>query len=131
MRKLWLALRLRKLWRRSKKVSEAEQRAAVDKLNAQMEAEALALSVMPLVPRARLREAKIVNYIQKRKNSWKTTAGGVGSLFAGLAMIARGFAGDTPLSMEEWAAAVGLITGGLGMLFARDNDVSSEQAGAK
>lgn len=62
--------------------------------------------------------------------SWKTTVGGVGSILAGLGTIAK-LVSTGNYSGDGIVAAIGLITGGFGLIFARDNNVSSEAAGAK
>jgi hypothetical protein len=63
--------------------------------------------------------------------SWKTSLAGIAAvgvvLFAALEMQ---FDND-PLTVPNWGAVVGAMIAGVGLLFARDNDVSSESAGAK
>ncbi len=63
--------------------------------------------------------------------SWKTSLAGIAAvgvvLFAALEMH---FDND-PLTVPNWGAVVGAMIAGVGLLFARDNDVSSESAGAK
>ena len=61
--------------------------------------------------------------------SWKTTVGGVGMILSGLAIFAEmlksgNFDGD------KVSVAIAAIIGGFGLVFARDNNVSSEEAGA-
>lgn len=60
-----------------------------------------------------------------KKSSWKTTVGG----FLGAAGTALG-----GFTSDQVMHAIGIIVGGLGMLLlglaARDNNVTSEQAGA-
>ena len=77
--------------------------------------------------------------------SWKTSLGGVGSIVAGiasiLAVIGQGVVSitdgnpDTVFSLMESkeliAIAVGSISAGIALLKARDNGISSEDAGAK
>ncbi len=66
-----------------------------------------------------------------KKQSWKTSLSGI---FAGLAILlaqAITLTDSDPLTNPEYTqivAAIGLIVMGLN---ARDNDVTSEQAGAK
>lgn len=62
--------------------------------------------------------------------SWKTTVSGVGSILAGLGTLAKLISSGN-FTAEGITAAIGLITGGFGLVFARDNNVSSEDAGAK
>jgi hypothetical protein len=60
--------------------------------------------------------------------SWKTTVAGVGAILAGLAMAAKAVsAGDYSHAPEIIAA----IMAGFAGVFARDNNVTSERAGAK
>lgn len=60
--------------------------------------------------------------------SWKTTLGGVGMILSALANIVNRWKSTGTLSFtaEDMIA----ITGGFGLLSARDNNVTSEQAGA-
>jgi hypothetical protein len=62
--------------------------------------------------------------------SWKTTAAGVAVLLVAVGSAAQAFLDNDPLTVPDWAAvlAAGLICIGLGV--ARDNKVTSEQAGA-
>ena len=64
-----------------------------------------------------------------KKRSWKTTAGGIFSLLGTLAVAGKqALAGD-------FASAIGTLSigipAGLALLAARDNDVTSRQAGAE
>ena len=63
-----------------------------------------------------------------KRRSWKTTLSGVGTLFAALGMLA------TAAATKDVDLAVGTVPAvltGIGLLFARDTDVSSEDAGIK
>ena len=66
-----------------------------------------------------------------KKGSWRTTAAGLLTGLASLAIQASYFLDDNPLTVvnfnEVWIA-IGVISVGLS---ARDNSVSSEQAGVK
>ena len=64
---------------------------------------------------------------QMKRGSWKTTIAGIGSVLTGVTMIATGLAGDG----VNWEAAIAAIVAGAGLLFARDNSVTSKQAGAE
>lgn len=63
--------------------------------------------------------------------SWKTTAAGVGAILvaAGSAMSAM-FDND-PATVADWGAVIAAVIAGIGLISARDNNVTSEQAGAK
>lgn len=61
--------------------------------------------------------------------SWRTSLGGIGSILGGLAIVVKMISTgnyDPALIATAWAA----ISGGIALLCARDNLVSSEQAGA-
>lgn len=60
--------------------------------------------------------------------SWKTTLGGIASLLSGLAGLAHAVSVGDYSNLPVLLAA---ITSGAGLIFARDNKVTSEQAGAK
>lgn len=61
------------------------------------------------------------------KRSWKTSAAGVGALLVALGQVIAAIANG---NMNEAAAALPALIAGLGLLFARDNDKSSEDVGA-
>lgn len=60
--------------------------------------------------------------------SWKTTAGGLSMILSALSHILTDW--NTTGTFSISAESTGLIIGGIGLIFARDNNVSSEQAGA-
>lgn len=51
-------------------------------------------------------------------------------LFLGSAALAA-FIDNDPATVPDWGLAIAAIAAGLGLLFARDNNVSSEDAGIK
>lgn len=65
-----------------------------------------------------------------RHRSWKTTIAGVagilGVLLTGLSELWDG----NPNTNPDWALICGIIASQIGLLFARDNDKSSEDVGA-
>jgi len=64
------------------------------------------------------------------KGSWKTTSAGI--IIVGTVMIHISFAiWNKTLTEQMLLAELPVLVGGLGLFFARDNAVSSEQAGAK
>jgi hypothetical protein len=65
------------------------------------------------------------------KKSWKTTAMGIGAILTavGSAMTAA-FDAD-PATVPDITVLVSAVMAGLGLIMARDNNVTSEQAGAK
>lgn len=60
--------------------------------------------------------------------SWKTTLAGVGAIVGGIAIALKAVAAGDFSKFPEVIAAV---TAGIGLIAARDNNVTSEQAGAK
>jgi hypothetical protein len=62
--------------------------------------------------------------------SWKTTLGGVAAILAGLGLIAK-MVSEGNYDAEKILGALTAIGAGFTGIFARDNNVSSEQAGAK
>ena len=68
------------------------------------------------------------------KWSWKTSAGGIGAILIGLGMLGnviKNFLTGEPVSMEQVVIAIAAISAGFTGIFARDNDVTSEEAGAR
>ena len=65
------------------------------------------------------------------KSSWKTTAAGVAAILAAVAAAARAILDGDPETLVNWEATAAAVMAGLGLIKARDNDVSSEKAGAK
>lgn len=52
-------------------------------------------------------------------------------ILAGLTTIVNGLTGEGGMGVEEWTLAFTSISGGIALLFTRDNSVSSEDAGIK
>jgi len=65
-----------------------------------------------------------------RKASWKTTTGGVIALLVLLLNAAAAMLDDDPETNPD-LNAIGVAAVAVSALFARDNSVSSEEAGAK
>jgi hypothetical protein len=65
------------------------------------------------------------------KGSWKTSAAGIAAIVVAIASCVQAqFDGD-PATVPSYEVAIAAIITGLGLIFARDNGVSSESAGAK
>ena len=63
--------------------------------------------------------------------SWKTTAAGIAAIVAAVALaISHQFDSD-PATVADWSAVITALTAGVGLVLARDNDKTSEQAGAQ
>jgi hypothetical protein len=65
------------------------------------------------------------------KKSWKTTAAGIGAILTALGSILTAYFDGNPDTVPDYAALVAAMIAGIGLLAARDNGVSSEDAGAK
>lgn len=65
------------------------------------------------------------------KKSWKTTTAAVCGIIGILAQAAAAALDTNPATDPQWGIVIPSCIGMLTGLFARDNDVSSEQAGAK
>lgn len=64
------------------------------------------------------------------KGSWRTTAAGATVIIAALLNLAVALWDDDKTTKPDVAGAAVAIVGGLGLIFARDNGVTSEDAGA-
>jgi hypothetical protein len=60
--------------------------------------------------------------------SWKTSCGGIAMILTGLAALFHAEQNGT-ITTDTMTVAATAITGGLGLIFARDNDKSSESQG--
>lgn len=63
--------------------------------------------------------------------SWKTSAAGIASIVIAIASCVQALFDGDPATVPNYEVAFAAIASGLGLLFARDNNVSSEAAGAK
>lgn len=70
--------------------------------------------------------------------SWRTSVTGIGMILAGISgvtamgamVIKQGVGIIDEKFIQGFTLSIGSISGGVGLLFARDNKVSSEEAGA-
>lgn len=63
--------------------------------------------------------------------SWKTSAAGIGAVLVAVGSALTAMFDNDPATLPDWGAVVAALIAGIGLLFARDNNVSSEAAGAK
>lgn len=63
--------------------------------------------------------------------SWKTTLFGAGGLLTVIVTALCAMFDDNPATNPDWALVLAAASPCIGLLFARDNKVSSEAAGAK
>lgn len=62
--------------------------------------------------------------------SWRTTTAGIAAIVTAVATAIGAMADNDPMTNPDWGAVVAAVFAGIGLLSARDNKVSSEQAGA-
>jgi len=63
--------------------------------------------------------------------SWKTTLCGILTIAAsGITLVAIPLLDADPLTIPNYTAFIAALTAGIGLLFARDNNVTSAMAGA-
>lgn len=63
--------------------------------------------------------------------SWRTTVAGIAAIVTAVASAIAALLDNDPTTVPEWGAVAAAVMAGVGLLNARDNKVSSEQAGAK
>ena len=62
--------------------------------------------------------------------SWKTTLAGIAAIVAAIATAVTAQSDNDPATLPDWTMVIAMITAGVGLVLARDNDKSSEQVGA-
>lgn len=65
------------------------------------------------------------------KGSWKTTMGGVGAILAAVGGALNLMFDGNPATNPDWTIVIAAVTTGIGLIFARDNNKSSEDVNAK
>ncbi len=63
--------------------------------------------------------------------SWRTTTAGIAAIVVAIGTAVGALFDADPLTLPDWGAVAAAVMAGVGLLAARDNKVSSEQAGAK
>lgn len=66
-----------------------------------------------------------------KKHSWKTTLFGAGGLAAVAFTAISALLDGDPTTNPDWNILITASLPAIGLLFSRDNNVTSEQAGAK
>lgn len=65
------------------------------------------------------------------KASWKTSLGGVGMILAGGGALLQKYANEGFFACLGDTYNIGILLGGIGLVFARDNKRSDQDAGAR
>lgn len=65
------------------------------------------------------------------KKSWKTTASGVAGVVIIIASAVQALFDDNVLTNPDWEVVITALVTSFGLIFARDNKVTSEDVGAK
>jgi uncharacterized membrane protein YhiD involved in acid resistance len=63
--------------------------------------------------------------------SWRTTTAGIGAILVAVGSALTAMFDNDPKTVADWGAVIAATIAGIGLITARDNAVSSEQAGAK
>lgn len=63
--------------------------------------------------------------------SWRTTAAGIGAILVAVGSAITAMFDNDPATLPDYGACIAAIIAGIGLIMARDNKVSSEQAGAR
>lgn len=65
------------------------------------------------------------------KGSWKTSTAGIAAILTAAGAALSAISDSDSATNPDWAALIAAVIAGIGLVFARDNDKTSEQAGAK
>ena len=63
--------------------------------------------------------------------SWKTTAAGIGAILVAVGAALSAHFDTDSTTVADWGAVLAALIVGVGLIVARDNDVTSEDAKAK
>lgn len=62
--------------------------------------------------------------------SWKTTVAGIAAIVTALGSAVAALFDADPTTLPDWGAVAAAVLAGVGLIAARDNNVTSEKAGA-
>lgn len=65
------------------------------------------------------------------KASWKTTTTGILAIVVALAGALKAELDGDPVTVADWGAVTAAVMAGIGLIFARDAKVSSQQEGIR
>ncbi len=65
------------------------------------------------------------------KLSWKTSALGISAILVGVGAFLKAANDGDPSTVADMPALFAAVLAGIGLIFARDNNKSSEQVGAR
>lgn len=65
---------------------------------------------------------------ERMKKSWKTSMAGLGAILVAAGSLMQALFDGNPATEPDYAALVAAIIAGVGLLAARDNGVTSEEA---
>lgn len=65
------------------------------------------------------------------KASWRTSAAGVGAILVAIGSAVTALTDNDPMTIPDWGAVVAAVIAGVGLIFARDAKVSSQQEGIR
>jgi hypothetical protein len=63
--------------------------------------------------------------------SWKTTVTGICTIAIAIGAAVKAMVDGDASTNPDWPTVISAITAGIGLIMARDNGVTSEQAGVK
>ncbi len=65
------------------------------------------------------------------KASWRTSAAGIGAILVAIGSAVTAITDNDPMTIPDWGAVVAAVIAGVGLIFARDAKVSSQQEGIR
>jgi len=65
------------------------------------------------------------------KASWRTSAAGIGAILVAIGSAVTAITDNDPMTIPDWGAVIAAVIAGVGLIFARDAKVSSQQEGIR